>query len=211
MMTSLRVALLAAIALAAAPGPAAAQIVYRAANIDVTRGVAYVNVLDGSYATPFTPRCPGPGCNYDVRIAFAGRATYRVTAPTDSAVSPSPVPPEARGVAVRLAPGALVGASTAFVDIEFVSAGGPEPQLVGLRFRAEPAGAVHFGWVRVAPASGEGRFRILDYAFEATPGRAIAAGDAGGATVIPEPRVALLVAPGLLALGAAARRRGRRG
>jgi hypothetical protein len=204
-----RVALAAAAAaLATAPGAVAAQVVYRAAGIDVYQTGAYVNVFDGSYTVGTSPRCPGAGCGYDFVVVWVGRQNYQLWAPAaDRRTGPSPVPPDAPGVVPGLTLGALVGASTAFSDLAFVG----QSYYYGLRFLAEPTGALHYGWLRLASAGAStNTYRVLDYAFESTPGRAIAAGDAGGATVIPEPRAALLVAPGLLALGAAARRGGRR-
>lgn len=117
--------------------------------------------------------------------------------------------PDARGVTASLAPGAPVGASTTFSDDAILFAPyepGAPAQLIGIRFRDEAANTVNFGWARIELAMRTVQYRILDYAFEATPGRAIAAGDIGGAAVVPEPRAVLLVGTGLLVLGAAARR-----
>lgn len=48
---------------------------------------------------------------------------------------------------------------------------------------------------------------LIDYAFDATPGAAIAAGDVGSVAVIPEPSAYLLLGAGLAGVGAIAWRR----
>jgi hypothetical protein len=60
-------------------------------------------------------------------------------------------------------------------------------------------GASNFGWIQVHAASGPQTVTIIDYAYDDS-GAHIAAGDTG--VKVPEPRAALLMGLGLLALGA---------
>jgi hypothetical protein len=53
-----------------------------------------------------------------------------------------------------------------------------QEKFLGVRF--DVAGAIHYGWVRVEIASNFSSMTIKDYAYEATAGVAINAGDVGG-------------------------------
>ena len=199
-------AALLALAVGAAPRVGAAQIVYRSANIDIPHygPAVFLNVLDGSYTTGQSPTCPGAGCNFAFGITYSGYTFFDVFAPTSYGVDPTPVAPGERGVTASLAPGAPIGASTVFSDETTLFAAYERTapaQLVGFRFRAEPVGTVNVGWARVELVTSTSQYRIVDYAFESTPGQAIAAGDVGAAAVVPEPRTALLVGAGPLVLG----------
>jgi hypothetical protein len=85
---------------------------------------------------------------------------------------------------------------------------GPDLRLP-LSQREGGANTLHYGWARITlPTTGDGV--LIDHAYNATPGAAIAAGDMGGpAAVVPEPSTYVLVGTGLATLGAVARRRAR--
>lgn len=208
--------------------PAAAQVVHRRLDFTVPAGVpseGVVNLVDGStFRTPLgglpsSPSCPGPGCDWDFGLAFGETVNWRVVLPRARGVT-SPVAPEQRGVVATsatgtvqaLASGALVGEASTFSTNESgVSADpliGLGEQFIGLRFRNEVGGTVHYAWARIVLTSRPAFGTIIDYAFEATPQRAITVG-AGlpPVSVVPEPGTMVLVASGLALVGGVARRR----
>ena len=226
---ALRVACMAALlAPALAATPAAAQVVYRRLDFTVPAGIpseGVVNLVDGTTfrmppLLPGTrPACPGPGCDWDFGLSFGETVNWRVVLPGARGVT-SPVSPEQRGVVAAsatgtvqaLAPGALVGLASTFNVGEFAASADPlmglGEQFIGQRFRNEVGGTVHYAWARVVVTGRSASATIIDYAFEATPQRAITVG-AGlpPVSVVPEPVTAVLVASGLALVGGVARRR----
>ena len=213
---------------ALAATPAAAQVVYRRLDFTVPAGIpseGVVNLVGGSTfrtqlgGLPSSPTCPGSGCDWDFGLAFGETVNWRVVLPRARGVT-SPVTPEQRGVMATSATGtvralasaALVGEESTFNTNEFgVSADpliGLGEQFIGLRFRNEVGGTVHYAWARILLTSRPAFGTIIDYAFEATPQRAISVG-AGlpPVSVVPEPGTVVLVASGLGVIGAIARRR----
>ena len=212
---------------ALAATPAAAQVVYRRVDFTVPAGIpseGVVNLVDGSTfrmppLLPGTrPACPGPGCDWDVGLSFGETINWRVVLPGARGVT-SPVTPEQRGVVAAsatgpvqaLAPGALVGLASTFNTGEFSASADPliglGEQFIGLRFRNEVGGTVHYAWARVLLAERAASATVIDYAFEATPQRAITVGAGLPASVVPEPGTVVLVASGLALVGGVVRRR----
>ena len=216
------------LALAFTVAPAAAQVVYRRLDFTVPAGIpseGVVNLVDASTfrmplgAPAARPSCPGPGCDWDFGLAFGETVNWRVVLPGARGVT-TPVTPEQRGVAAAsptgtvqaLAPGALVGLASTFNTNEFGTSADPliglGEQFIGLRFRNEVGGTVHYAWARIALAERAASATVIDYAFEATPQRAITVG-AGlpPVSVVPEPGTVVLVASGLALIARVARRR----
>ena len=213
---------------ALAATPAAAQVVYRGLDFTVPAGIpseGVVNLVDGStfrmpiFAPGTRPACPGPGCDWDFGLTFGETVNWRVVLPGARGVT-SPVAAEQRGVVATsatgtvqaLAPGALVGGASTFNTGEFSASADPliglGEQFIGLRFRNEVGGTVHYAWARILLAERAASATILDYAFEATPQRAITVGAGLPPTsVVPEPGTVVLVASGLALMGGVARRR----
>lgn len=177
----------------------------------------FVNVVTGTfYDGPDTfPVCPGPGCGYDFNIF--GTSTWSLFAP-GSAGQPSPVTAAQRGFvaatasgpASALTLGTLIGDASVFNPGQTVGAtelvGGVD-RIFGFRFRNEGGNSLHFGWARVRLTNGQPGV-LVDYAFNATAGASIAAGDIGR-QIVPEPATVVLTATGLGALGIVVRRRRR--
>ena len=220
-----RIAAAAFAAALAAPAAARAQVVYSGpVHLTIPPGLTglFVNVVTGTtYTGPGAfPTCPGPGCNYDFNVF--GTTTRSFFAPGSSGVSPAPVTADQRGYVsataggnpIVLTPGTLVGGSSIFNGgVQATSAAafeGGTGLIFGFRFRNEAGGAntVHYGWARITlPAGAAGT--LVDYAFNATAGASIAAGDTGALAVIPEPSTYALVGAGLAGVAGAARRRRR--
>jgi hypothetical protein len=74
------------------------------------------------------------------------------------------------------------------------------PGFLGVRF--DISGDTHYGWVRVGVTFGSTSFRIVDWAYNSTPGEALKAGEP-----IPEPSTLSLMALGAAGLLALRRRR----
>ena len=215
-------------ALASPVTPAAAQVTYRRLDFGFPSGVSgpyVVNLVDGStFGTSLPgvfPACPGAGCDWDFGVRFGDLPSWRLILPGTQGVT-SPVGPAERGVvgtgpsgAVQaLALGTIVGESSTFNTN--ASGANADPleglgdQFVGLRFRNEVGGTVHYAWARLRlTAPGRGG-TVIDYAFEATPGRAIAVGAGLDVSVVPEPAAVALVAAGLALVGGVTRCRARR-
>jgi hypothetical protein len=212
------------------PGPATESF------INFVTGGTYTVETGG--AVRGVPPCPGPACNFDLALAYNSRGLWRFDLPYLAGVDPAPVGPGERGLvtdpsqpggerqlALQLAPGARVGpssdfdaghpldAASMFVMASFAPLG--TPHFFGVRFRAEagaggPPGAVHYAWVRILSPEGPPYLTatLLDYAYEATPGREIVVGDGlPAAEVVPEPAPLALVAGALVLLGGGAVRR----
>ncbi len=220
--------LAALLAPALAAAPAGAQVVYRRLDFDFPAGFSgpyVVNLADGGTFGTFLPgvfpSCPGPGCDWDFGLRFGDLPSWRIILPGTLGVT-SPVADAARGVvaagpagrALALTLGTLVGeASTFNTDVFGADAdalAGAGEQFVGFRFRNEVGGTVHYAWARLRLTLPAAAGTVVDYAFEATPGRAITVGDGIPANVVPEPATLALVGAGLaagaLAAGRAARR-----
>jgi hypothetical protein len=217
-------AAVALVAIAATAAGGGAQVVYSGPlnrAIPATNAGLNQNVVTGSFFTgPGSfPSCPGAGCNYDFSL-FGTGSISSFFMPGGSGQT-SPVLLEQRGVvaatatgnAIALAPGTLIGSPSIFNPLSSNTAAflGGTDRIFGFRFRNEEGGAntLHYGWARITlPTTGDGV--LIDHAYNATPGAAIAAGDMGGpAAVVPEPSTYVLVGTGLATLGAVARRRAR--
>jgi hypothetical protein len=217
---ALAVASLTTVLAAAAAAPAAAQVVYR--RLDFTfradfAGPFVVNLVDGStFGTALPgvfPTCPGPGCGWDLGLRFGNAPNWQVVLPSTFGVV-TPVAAAERGVVAAgaagpvqaLALGALVGPASSYnTDPSGVGADALldlGEQFIGLRFRNEVGGTVHHGWARILLTRPLASGTVVDYAFEATPGRAIAVGAGLPVEVIPEPGTVVLVAGGLAVVGA---------
>jgi hypothetical protein len=190
-------------------------------SIPTTLTGLFVNVATGSaFSGPAAfPTCPGPGCNYDFNIyGIAGARAF--FAPGSQGQSPAPVAEDQRGqvsasatgAPIVLAPGTLVGGSSIFNGGDQVTSAaafeGGTGLIFGFRSRNEAGGAntTHYGRARISlPLGLPGT--LVDYAFDATAGASIAAGDTGATAVIPEPSTHALVGAGLAGVAAARRRR----
>jgi hypothetical protein len=159
----------------------------------------YLNVIDGtSYTGPNVfPTVPGPGADWDINPF--GSVAWEFFVPNNGGQSqPIPVPvnqkgyvaTSATGAARNLPAGTLIGASSTFntqgPDGALVATGAPA--LLGFRFRNETLTpfTAHYGWARLILTNGQPG-TVVDWAWEATPDTAIAAGE------IPEPSSLLLI------------------
>lgn len=213
----------AGVALAAAT-PASAQIVYTPTDVTITRGMLSIDMnadgindfllVDDFYTAPQS-RFP----------LLGGRRLLLGGSPSGSVI------PFNKQAAV-LNSGSLIGSSRSFQNVHdprigmaaakwryqgstgtcciYVSGNweNVKNQYLGLKFQI--SGQTHYGWAKLSVKAFEDQFlhtrvnaRLTGYAYEATPGKTIAAGDTGGSAARqPSPSSGTL---GNLARGAIAR------
>lgn len=177
-----------------------AAIVYSGAvniNIPSTTSGIYLNVVSGASGASSTPGWDvNPWSTTALNMFSGGTGTATRYAGTGSTY-------------FNLAPGAVIGPAATFggAGTNTINAGTPlnfnsSNNLVGFSFFNEVTAATHYGWMRIALSGTAGAQprAIVEYAYESTPGVAIAAKDG-----VPTPGAASLLAIG--AAGLVGRRR----
>jgi hypothetical protein len=175
-----------------------AQIVYTNLNPDVT----IADTFTGTTIAGPTFDLNADGTD-EILIAERGPATSRYgLAGFDSVTgfvgNVIPYGGEEFGYFLPLAAGTAIGPATDFLGagadassfgLATFTFGGSDPNgwrgteaFIGLRFDVPATGATHYGWMRLQFGAAGNQIIVKDYAFQATPNTAIAAGAMGVAT-----------------------------
>ncbi len=180
----------AAVTAVAAVSDADAQVMYTDINPDETystHGDSYDLDLNGDAIIDFQILQATSGYNsaYNAVLAFPNSAysTNNIMGSLFYSVIPMPYALNA-GTPIGASGNFPSGAySTNFLAYVYQGTGvyanwnGQSDKYLGLRF--DISGSTHYGWARLSVASGSGSFTIKDYAYEATAGVSIDAGDMG--------------------------------
>jgi hypothetical protein len=191
--------------LALGASSAVAQIIYSGVvdlPILATTNGLYLNVVTGATNLP----AGGNGATvpgWDVNLwSSTGLGFFNPAAPAGGVYVVT-----APGFAANLAPGTQIGGGSTFgngVSANFAQWNlNSSDNLFGFRFLNEDGGTLHYGWGRIslgATINSPARM-LVEYAFEATPGMAIAAG------VVPEPGTFAMLGMGVAGMLMWARRR----
>ena len=149
----------------------------------------YLDVVTGAFTQPGEgpERVPG----WDVHIAGSGDPEFLAGAAAAALGGPQYARIANFPQVSNLPPWWLVGADTRWFAGPASSGGyarleyGSDRNLIGFRFLNEATGAIHYGWLRIELGhSAASPRRLVEYAYESTPGSAIAAGDTGRAAPI---------------------------